>query len=241
MNEDPPGVQVGRQSPYKNIKELADAIKGGRPAQFKASGTGQGGIWHLALVGWLQAMGLHSRPCAVGALERRGAGHAGSRRRRRRHRHLLGARGASDDRCRQGAHPRRHGAAAQRRVPGRADAEGGAGHQLLGRRLARHRGPEGPAGRDPGKLTAALKKAYDSKEFKDFMTTRGFGIGLGRAAQLRHLHGRGRQGHGRRDEGGRPGQGLSPMAAAGALASAGAEQRPGYIHAYQRRRVAACC
>ena len=28
------------------------------PGKFKASGTGQGGIWHLALVGWLQAMGL---------------------------------------------------------------------------------------------------------------------------------------------------------------------------------------
>ncbi len=58
MNEDPPGVQVNASSPYRDIKALADAIKASRPGQLKASGTGQGGIWHLALVGWLRAMGL---------------------------------------------------------------------------------------------------------------------------------------------------------------------------------------
>jgi len=35
-----------------------NAIKSNPPGTFKASGTGQGGIWHLALVGWLTAMGL---------------------------------------------------------------------------------------------------------------------------------------------------------------------------------------
>jgi tripartite-type tricarboxylate transporter receptor subunit TctC len=58
MNEDPPGVQVKADSPYKTIKELTDAIKSKPAGTFKASGTGQGGIWHLALVGWLTAMGL---------------------------------------------------------------------------------------------------------------------------------------------------------------------------------------
>jgi tripartite-type tricarboxylate transporter receptor subunit TctC len=58
MNEDPPGVQVSASGPYKDIKELAAAIKAAPPGKLKASGTGQGGIWHLALVGWLVAMGL---------------------------------------------------------------------------------------------------------------------------------------------------------------------------------------
>jgi tripartite-type tricarboxylate transporter receptor subunit TctC len=58
MNEDPPGVQVAANAPYKDIKELAEAIKKAPPGKMRASGTGQGGIWHLALVGWLQAMGL---------------------------------------------------------------------------------------------------------------------------------------------------------------------------------------
>ncbi|NDF50378.1 MAG: tripartite tricarboxylate transporter substrate binding protein, partial [Betaproteobacteria bacterium] len=58
MNEDPPGVTVNAKSPFGSAKELADAIKASPAGKFKASGTGQGGIWHLALIGWLQAMGL---------------------------------------------------------------------------------------------------------------------------------------------------------------------------------------
>ncbi|MDB5415716.1 MAG: hypothetical protein JWR10_4051 [Rubritepida sp.] len=58
MNNDPPGIQVNNTSPYRDVRQLADAIKASRPGQMKASGTGQGGIWHLALAGWLQAMGL---------------------------------------------------------------------------------------------------------------------------------------------------------------------------------------
>ncbi|MGL4241637.1 MAG: tripartite tricarboxylate transporter substrate binding protein, partial [Beijerinckiaceae bacterium] len=58
MNEDPPGVTVASNSPYADIKALADAVKAAPAGKFKASGTGQGGIWHLALIGWLQAMGL---------------------------------------------------------------------------------------------------------------------------------------------------------------------------------------
>lgn len=58
MNRDAPGIQVSASSPYKDIKALAEGIKSSPPGKLKASGTGQGGIWHLALVGWLQAMGL---------------------------------------------------------------------------------------------------------------------------------------------------------------------------------------
>lgn len=58
MNNDPPGIQVNVSSPYQNVRQLADAIRASRPGQLKSSGTGQGGIWHLALAGWLMAMGL---------------------------------------------------------------------------------------------------------------------------------------------------------------------------------------
>ncbi|HEY4251244.1 MAG TPA: tripartite tricarboxylate transporter substrate binding protein [Roseomonas sp.] len=60
MNEDPPGVQVPHNAPHQDIRAFADAIKAAPAGRFKASGTGQGGIWHLALVGWLQAMGLRA-------------------------------------------------------------------------------------------------------------------------------------------------------------------------------------
>ena len=58
MNNDAPGITVNASSPHRDVKSLADAIKASRPGQLKASGTGQGGIWHLALAGWLNAMGL---------------------------------------------------------------------------------------------------------------------------------------------------------------------------------------
>lgn len=58
MNADSPGVTVSADSEYKTIQELADAIKASEPGTFKASGTGQGGIWHLALIGWLLSMDL---------------------------------------------------------------------------------------------------------------------------------------------------------------------------------------
>src|SRR5829696_9143101 len=37
MNEDPPGVQVKADSPYKTVQELADAIKASPPGKLKAS------------------------------------------------------------------------------------------------------------------------------------------------------------------------------------------------------------
>ncbi len=53
VNADPAGVQVRAESPYKTIQELLAAIKA-NPGKIKASGTGQGGIWHLAIAGLLR-------------------------------------------------------------------------------------------------------------------------------------------------------------------------------------------
>jgi len=53
VNADPAGVQVRADSPYKTVNELLAAIKA-NPGKFKASGTGQGGIWHLAIAGLLR-------------------------------------------------------------------------------------------------------------------------------------------------------------------------------------------
>src|SRR5438874_4309834 len=55
VNADPAGLQVRADAPYKNVNELVAAIKA-NPGKFKASGTGQGGIWHLAVAGMLQDM-----------------------------------------------------------------------------------------------------------------------------------------------------------------------------------------
>src|SRR6476620_5422711 len=57
VNADPAGVSVRVDSPYKSVKDLLAAIKA-NPGKFKASGTGQGGIWHLAIAGLLKEQGI---------------------------------------------------------------------------------------------------------------------------------------------------------------------------------------
>jgi tripartite-type tricarboxylate transporter receptor subunit TctC len=53
VNMDPAGLQVRADAPYKTANDLVAAVKA-NPGKFKASGTGQGGIWHLALAGMLK-------------------------------------------------------------------------------------------------------------------------------------------------------------------------------------------
>src|SRR5512140_1307422 len=55
VNLDPAGVQVRADAPYKTVQDLLAAIKA-NPGKLKASGTGQGGIWHLAIAGMLRDM-----------------------------------------------------------------------------------------------------------------------------------------------------------------------------------------
>src|SRR6185503_11673623 len=62
VNADPAGINVRVDSPYKSVKALLAAIKAS-PGKMKASGTGQGGIWHLALAGMLQDLKVD--PAAV--------------------------------------------------------------------------------------------------------------------------------------------------------------------------------
>jgi tripartite-type tricarboxylate transporter receptor subunit TctC len=183
MNQDPPGIQVRSDSPYKTVQELADAIKAAPAGKFKASGTGQGGIWHLALVGWLTAMGL--KPDHVAWVPSNGAAPAMQD---------LAAGGIDIVTC---------------SVPeARAIIEAGRARSLAVMAVKRNpqfpnvptlreamnipydtgawRGFAAPKGAPTAiatKLTATLKKVYDSKEYQDFMTSRGFGVIWGDAAE----------------------------------------------------------
>jgi tripartite-type tricarboxylate transporter receptor subunit TctC len=184
MNEDPPGIQVSSSSPYKTVKELAEAIKAAPLGKFKASGTGQGGIWHLALVGWMQAMGLPANQVAW--VPSNGAAPAMQD---------LAAGGLDLTTC---------------SVPeARAIIEAGKARSLAIMAPARNpifpdvptlkeamgieyatgawRGIGAPKNLPPElatKLTAALKKVFDSAEFKDFMSNRGFGTVWGDAGHF---------------------------------------------------------
>ncbi|MBL8587329.1 MAG: tripartite tricarboxylate transporter substrate binding protein [Methylobacteriaceae bacterium] len=176
LNVDPPGVQVSTSSPYKTIKDLAEAIKSSPPGKFKASGTGQGGIWHLALIGWLQAMGL--KPDHVPWVPSNGAAPAMQD---------LAAGGVDIVTCSVPEAKAMIDAGkavslaimAPERNPLFKDVP--TLNETLGIKysVGAWRGLAGPKGMPAdiaAALTAALKKAYDSKEYKDFMSSRGFGV-----------------------------------------------------------------
>lgn len=57
VNFDAAGVQVKAEASWKTVKELLDEAKA-NPGKLKGSGTGKGGIWDLARAGMLKTAGL---------------------------------------------------------------------------------------------------------------------------------------------------------------------------------------
>ena len=184
MNEDPPGVQVNANSPHRDIKSLADAIKASRPGQLKASGTGQGGIWHLALAGWLGAMGL--RADHVRWVPSNGAAPAMQD---------LAAGGLDIVTCSvpearaiiEAGRARSLAIMAPERNPQFASVPTLKETLGIDYSVGAWRGMAGPLNM-PAEiaqaLTAAMRKVWNSQEFKDFMNARGFGMVWGDAAGL---------------------------------------------------------
>lgn len=60
MNQDPAGVQVAADSKYKTVGELLEAIKTSEPGTFRATGSGQGSSWHVAIAGLLNSEGIEA-------------------------------------------------------------------------------------------------------------------------------------------------------------------------------------
>ncbi|WP_102223030.1 tripartite tricarboxylate transporter substrate binding protein [Acidimangrovimonas sediminis] len=58
VNQDPAGITVSADSKYKTAEELIAAIKKQPKGSFTASGTGQGGIWNVALDGLMMDQGM---------------------------------------------------------------------------------------------------------------------------------------------------------------------------------------
>ncbi len=58
LNRDDSALFVREDAPWQTLNDLETAIREQPPRTFKASGTAQGGIWHVALAGWLDAIGL---------------------------------------------------------------------------------------------------------------------------------------------------------------------------------------
>ncbi|HLU47044.1 MAG TPA: tripartite tricarboxylate transporter substrate binding protein, partial [Planctomycetota bacterium] len=71
LNRDAAAIFVRSDSPWSTAAELLDAART-TPGRLRASGTSTGGIWHLALAGWLVSEGLP--PDAIRWISSAGAG-----------------------------------------------------------------------------------------------------------------------------------------------------------------------
>ncbi|WP_425258029.1 tripartite tricarboxylate transporter substrate binding protein [Rubrivivax sp. RP6-9] len=183
VNLDPAGFQVRADAPYKTMNDVLAAIKA-NPGKFKASGTGQGGIWHLALAGMLRdakidpasvpwvpsngaapglqdlaAGGVEFVPCSLP--EARSLIDAGKVK-------SLAVMASS----RSALYPN---------VPTLKEAIGSDWGTGAWRGIA---APKGLPPAIAARLEASVKKAYESKEYKDFMTQRGFGMLWGTSTEF---------------------------------------------------------
>jgi tripartite-type tricarboxylate transporter receptor subunit TctC len=173
VNGDPAAVQVRADAPYKDLGELVAAIRA-NPGKLKGSGTGQGGIWQLAIAGLLQDLKVN--PAALAWVPSNGAAPGLQD---------LVAGGVEVVPCslpearalieagkvRSLAIMDATPSALFPKVPTVKQATG-SGWTLVGWRGVG--APKGLAADVQQRLVAALKKAHDSKEFRDFMQNRGY-------------------------------------------------------------------
>lgn len=175
VNADPAGVQVPADAPYKSVKELLAAVKA-NPGKFKASGTGQGGIWHLALAGLLRDQGIDpasvawvpSNGAAPGLQDMIAGGVQIAPVSLPEARALIEA-GKVKSLAIMDPKP----SALFPKVPTLKSETGSDWTMAAWRGIA---APKGLPKDVADKLTAVVKKVYDSKEYQDFMSQRGFGI-----------------------------------------------------------------
>jgi tripartite-type tricarboxylate transporter receptor subunit TctC len=175
MNSDAAAIHVKSDSPYKTVKELFAAIKA-KPNAMTASGTGQGGSWHLALAGLMQADGV--APNSIRWVPSTGAATALTD---------LAAGGIDFVSCSMPEaeallkagrvrsltvmSPKR--AANFPDVPSVEEATGHKWHKGVWRAIV---GPKGIPADIAKRYEELLKKVYDSAEYQEFMAKRGFDV-----------------------------------------------------------------
>lgn len=176
VNLDSGGLMVKADSPYQNAGDLLAAIKSEPARTFKASGTGQGGIWHLGFAGWLLSEGVDPAGSpwvpsqgAAPALKDMVAGGIGIVTSSLAEGRALIEAGEVRALATMGAD--RLGIFPD--VPTLKESTGSDWTVGAWRMVA---GPAGLPDDVVAKLVPALEKAYNSDEYKEFMTGRGFGM-----------------------------------------------------------------
>ncbi len=186
VNLDAAAIQVRADSPYRTLGDLVQAIKA-KPGTLKASGTAQGGIWHLALAGLLDEQEIP--PSAIVWVPSSGNAAA-----------LLDLVAGGVDLV-AGSHPEGRSLIDAGKVkslailadePSSLYPAVPTAKQAIGTTwtLGTWRGVGAPKNlpRDiEGRLQAALKNACDSAEYRDFMAKRGFGVRWAEPADFARL------------------------------------------------------
>jgi tripartite-type tricarboxylate transporter receptor subunit TctC len=174
-NADAAGLQVRADSEWDSAEAVLDAVKAS-PGEHKASGTGQGGIWHLALAGMLQEAGI--APDASPWVPSQGAAPGLQD---------LVAGGIDIVTCSvpeaqallEAGRVKSLAVMSAERNPAFPDVPTLKEATGLDWQVAAWRGIAGPKGMPQqvsDKLVPLLKQIWDSQEFRDFMAQRGFGV-----------------------------------------------------------------
>jgi tripartite-type tricarboxylate transporter receptor subunit TctC len=174
MNFDANAIFVRSDSPIKSAKELLDAARA-TPGKLKASGTGQGGIWHLGLAQWLVDNKLPgnaiawvpSQGAAPGLQDLMAGGVDVVSCSLPEARSLIDA-GKVRPLLLLGSKPD----AIFPKVPLYTDAAGKMWNAGAWRGIA---GPKGLPADVSERLAGTLKKIFDGKGYQDFLASRGFG------------------------------------------------------------------
>ncbi len=175
VNADPAGLEVAADAPYKTAADLIAAIKA-NPGKLKASGTGQGGIWHLAIAGMLQDLKVDpasvpwvpSNGAAPGLQDLVAGGVQIAPVSLPEARSLIDAGKVKSLAIMADASP-----ALYPNLPTLKQATGSSWTMAAWRGIAAPKNLT-PEARD--KLAAAIKKIVASKDYTDFMAQRGFGV-----------------------------------------------------------------
>ena len=175
VNADPAGVQVRADAPYKTVNDLLAAIKA-NPGKFKASGTGQGGIWHLAIAGMLRDQKIDpasvpwvpSNGAAPGLQDMIAGGVEVAPVSLPEARSLIDA-----GKVRSLAIMNDKPSALYPNVPTLKSATGSDWTMAAWRGVV---APKGIPAEARDKLSAAIKKVAASKEYTDFMAKQGYGV-----------------------------------------------------------------
>ncbi len=174
-NADAAGVQVAVDAPWDSLEDLIEAARA-EPGRLTASGTGQGGIWHLALAGMLVEAGLPGDAIrwipsegAAPGLQELMAGNV----------EVVPCSVVEARSLMDAGRVKSLGLMAAERNPAFADVPTLGEAAGIDWEMAAWRTVVGPAGLPDEvveTLIPALRNVYESAEFKEFMEGRGFGM-----------------------------------------------------------------